>query len=321
MKSKVSIIMPIFNAEKYLKRSIESVLNQRNIAYELILINDGSTDCSKSICSEYSRKYESIIYLEKQNTGVSDTRNKGIEQASGEYLYFLDADDFIDPNYLSDLLQGSEKYDLIIGNYMVAYDSKKQVLYENQTIDISFDELREKILDGDNSISGFLNNKLFKKKYISNNIFFNTNIHISEDTLFILEYLERINSFRIVNTDSYQVYCINDSSATMGDLTDRSLSSLYANKELLKLSKTKKEEKIIYCRIAKASIQLLNKAIKADNKNIINISCESLNRVDFKNLSLKYMKSHYFLALLFIKLQKDMYIYIYKQMKLRNKNL
>ena len=96
--SKVSVIMSIYNAEKYLKRAIESVLNQTYTNFELILINDASTDNSKEICREYSKKDSRIVFLENnsENHGPGPTRNIGLDYALGEYIYFMDAYDWIE---------------------------------------------------------------------------------------------------------------------------------------------------------------------------------------------------------------------------------
>jgi len=91
---KVSIIVPIYNAERYLGECIESILTQSYRNIEAILVNDGSTDCSLSICESYARKDDRIRIINKANSGVSDTRNVGIEAATGEYVCFSDADDY-----------------------------------------------------------------------------------------------------------------------------------------------------------------------------------------------------------------------------------
>ena len=94
---KVSIIIPVYNAEKHLKRCIDSVIDQEYSDLEIILINDGSTDDSEKIMNEYKNKYPNLINCySKENTGVADTRNFGIEKANGEYIMFLDCDDYID---------------------------------------------------------------------------------------------------------------------------------------------------------------------------------------------------------------------------------
>ena len=100
--SKVSIVMPVYNAEKYLSAAIESVLKQTYTDFELLLVNDMSTDHSKEICREYSKKDNRIVALENnsESHGPGPTRNIGLEYATGEYFYFMDADDWADEELL-----------------------------------------------------------------------------------------------------------------------------------------------------------------------------------------------------------------------------
>lgn len=91
----ISVVIPVYNVEKYLNQCVDSLLNQDFKNYEIILINDGSKDSSPAICDEYSKKHDNIIALHQENSGVGFARNKGIEIAKGEYLYFLDSDDFV----------------------------------------------------------------------------------------------------------------------------------------------------------------------------------------------------------------------------------
>ena len=103
MKPLLSVIVPVYNVEKYLKRCLESILVQSWNDYEIILVDDGSTDSSAQICDVYAEKYEMIRVIHKENKGLSDTRNRGIEEASGEYVYFPDSDDWLEPNTFSEL--------------------------------------------------------------------------------------------------------------------------------------------------------------------------------------------------------------------------
>lgn len=92
---KLSIIIPVYNCESFLETCLNSIVSEMNELIELILINDGSIDGSGEICEKYSNQYENIIYFLKNNTGVSDTRNVGINSAQGEYIIFVDSDDFL----------------------------------------------------------------------------------------------------------------------------------------------------------------------------------------------------------------------------------
>ena len=98
MRPMVSIIVPIYNAEQYLRRCVDSILNQEYTDYELLLVNDGSTDASGDICEEYGDRDSRVIVIQKENTGVSDSRNRALDRARVKYLQFLDSDDWITPD-------------------------------------------------------------------------------------------------------------------------------------------------------------------------------------------------------------------------------
>ena len=100
----VSIIVPVFNTEKYISRCIDSILTQTFTNFECILIDDGSTDKSWNICKHYSQSDKRVVLVHQENSGVSATRNKGIEMARGKYVCFVDSDDYIDKNMYEELV-------------------------------------------------------------------------------------------------------------------------------------------------------------------------------------------------------------------------
>lgn len=104
-KIKISVIVPIYNVEQYLSQCLDSIINQTYTNLEIILINDGSTDNSEKICNQYKLLDPRIIVIHKTNGGLSDARNTGIKIATGDYISFVDADDFIDKNMYKKLIQ------------------------------------------------------------------------------------------------------------------------------------------------------------------------------------------------------------------------
>lgn len=103
-KMKISII-PVYNVEKYIEQCVESILGQDYDKREIVLVDDGSTDTSGSICDVYAAKYENVIVIHKENGGLSDARNVGLAKATGDYILFVDADDFIEKNSLSSIVE------------------------------------------------------------------------------------------------------------------------------------------------------------------------------------------------------------------------
>lgn len=175
MKPLLSVIIPVYNVEKYLKRCLESILVQSWNDYEIILVDDGSTDSSAQICDSYAEKYEMIRVIHKENKGLSDTRNRGIEQASGEYVYFPDSDDWLEPNTFSDLSDVIEEltYDIISFNRVfVTSEEEKLVSAKSRIQKLSGKQaLLEMLKQGD--VTGFANDKIYRKKlFIDNDIEF-----------------------------------------------------------------------------------------------------------------------------------------------------
>ena len=119
MKKLVSIIVPVFNVEKYLRQCLDSILGQTFNQFEVIIVNDGSTDNSGAICQEYEARDNRIVYLEKENGGVSEARNLGLDFATSEYIIFIDSDDWIEPTYVEVLYEKIEEYqaDIVFENY------------------------------------------------------------------------------------------------------------------------------------------------------------------------------------------------------------
>lgn len=124
---KVSIIIPVFNIEKHLSKAIESCLNQTMKEIEIILVNDGSTDNSKTIAESYSKLDNRVILINKNNEGVTIARNEGLQKASGKYVFFLDGDDFLTENAieLSYKCALSNDADLVFGDYILEHEDNK----------------------------------------------------------------------------------------------------------------------------------------------------------------------------------------------------
>lgn len=118
-ESLVSVIVPVYNAEKYLKKCMESILKQTYENIELILINDGSIDKSLDICNQFSKRDRRIRVIDKDNSGVSDTRNLGIMLAKGKYLCFVDSDDYIEENYIEKMILNTDESTLTMCGYFI----------------------------------------------------------------------------------------------------------------------------------------------------------------------------------------------------------
>ena len=166
MKELISVIIPIYNVEHYLEKSVESVINQSYENLEIILVDDGSTDDSGKLCDKIAKKDERIKVIHKKNGGISDARNVGIEKANGKYLGFIDSDDYIDEFFYETLYAILKKYnsDISMCNYKKVYTDSEENNTESEHKEQVFDSkqaLRELLLFG--KIENYVWNKLYKK--------------------------------------------------------------------------------------------------------------------------------------------------------------
>lgn len=209
---KVSIIVPVYNAELYLKPCIDSILNQTYQNIELILVDDGSSDNSSTIYNEYSGDYR-VNIIKKENGGVSSARNIGIKKATGDYIMFVDSDDYIELTMVEEYVKYMTSNQMIIGGFNEIYVNKifshkpdKQKITEQL-------EMINLIFHG-SGIGGFLFNKIYDINTIKkHNIYLNEKIHMCEDLLFNINYLFHIEKV-IVISDSLYNYRMRKSSAT-----------------------------------------------------------------------------------------------------------
>lgn len=202
----ISIIIPNYNSEKYLKQCIDSVLLQTYKDFELLLINDGSTDSSGQICNQYSEKDDRIRVFHKQNGGVSAARNLGLQNAKGEYICFIDSDDYVSENYLSDfvdIVSQNENVDFVIQGFVILKDGSefKRDLGDEVLEASNFDELFniKKIQNFGYPFSKFYNKQII----VANEIMFPTEYTIAEDLSFLLIYLSKIKTIKFQKAYNY----------------------------------------------------------------------------------------------------------------------
>ena len=221
MKDKISVIMPAYNVEKYIGKSIESVLRQTYDNFELVVVNDGSIDGTEAVVAQYQSQDDRVGYIYQQNQGVSIARNTGIEHAKGKYIAFLDADDLYHENALEILYNHLKNIDCETGRFVYGR-TKECVIDTNGKHD-------GKIISGDGVVYGMLDKFVYqdmdfrvpfhisaclveKNILLDNDIFFIPNVKIGEDTAFFMQ-IAAVTKLHAVNeVVSYYVY--RDSSAS-----------------------------------------------------------------------------------------------------------
>lgn len=186
---KVTVIVPVYNAEKFISDGIKSVLNQNYENIELILINDGSLDNSLEIIKFWEQKYPNIIKVyNKKNSGVGKTRNFGIKKATGKYITFLDADDYLDEDFISQMVKMIGDNDIIIGGYNQV-DLNHNIVFTRKILPNELSKFRQMVIWA----------KLYRSKFlIDNHIIFN-DLKVGEDITFSLD--TYINTSKVKCTD------------------------------------------------------------------------------------------------------------------------
>ena len=206
--SKVSIIVPVYNGEKVLPHCIESIINQDYKDIEIILVDDGSKDDSFKVISEYAKKDDRIVPVHKENGGVSSTRNLALDMATGDYIQFIDVDDWLpfDSTKLMVRAIEEEKSDLVVGDFYRVVDgksSKKGSIRKGGVMTLG-EYADRMLLTPADFYFGVLWNKLYKKKIIDEfDIRMDANISMSEDAIFNLQYLQHTSLISILKSPVY----------------------------------------------------------------------------------------------------------------------
>lgn len=200
--AQVSVIIPIYMAEKYIKRCVDGVLRQSFHDFELILVDDGSLDNCGDICDRYAEADSRVKVIHQRNMGVSAARNRGLAVATGKYVVFIDSDDWVKDDYLRDLL--STDADFVSQSFAV-YDEDGDFLKENCWKQCRYESSPDTVLTLlEDGVLGYTVSKRFTRKIIQDHeIQFNNHIDHTEDTLFIIDYLHYAKSIQIEDKSNY----------------------------------------------------------------------------------------------------------------------
>ena len=276
MKNKVSIIIPIYNCAEYISDCIESIIHQSYSNIEIIIVNDGSSDDSLSICKKYEKKDDRIIIINNKNNGVSYSRNCGIKKSSGEYICFIDADDWIHKNYIEKLVDCiKNNNDIAMCNYISAY-CHNQIINKYNNIDINDDYLS--FITKNNCWNPWA--KLFKKATITE--MFDVDVSSSEDLLF--NFMNSKNIIRIGYVDEALYYYRrkDDEQFSITNVGKKQLTELDAIMFMIEKCSTKNKSFFIG-----HYISILYRILFFDNKNSIKTFKEKDKYIKYAKL--KYM--------------------------------
>ena len=211
MNKKLSVIVPIYNAEKYLQRCLESICNQSYNNLQIILINDDSSDNSIKICKEYQLKDNRIELYNQKRAGVSAARNKGLSKADGEYVTFVDADDYLELNAYEIVMNSIDDVDAVFFAYKEYYDKENTFREMKPTLSGTVNS-KEAMYQCFLPVGYFTSvwNKVFKTE-IAKLVKFNIDYAISEDEIWLVEIINKIKKINLINLFLYNYVQIDDS--------------------------------------------------------------------------------------------------------------
>lgn len=209
MNKLVSIILPVYNVEKYIEKCIQSILDQSYIYFELLVINDGSVDNSIRIIEKFKDKRITIYH--KKNGGVSEARNFGLNKIKGDYIYFIDADDWIEPNLLATCIKSIEihKSNFVVFSYFLDKENFKGNLIHSKLVNIKstvFHKEKNNIKIDNNTLylMGFVWNKFYRASFINDyKLRFNKDISLFEDVIFNTKIFELVDKIVLIDKVLY----------------------------------------------------------------------------------------------------------------------
>lgn len=293
-KVKVSIIVPVYNAERYIKRLLDSILNQTMPNYEIILVNDGSTDASESILEEYAKKDKRIVLVNVQNGGVSKARNIGLSKTTGEYVTFIDADDYIENDLIETLYEKAiqTNCDIVITGYYIVSQKNKIRMFDNCEEKLSNDMAMEELIRN-RKIGMSVWAKLFKRNIISS-LKFDENYKNYEDRLFVFEAIRNSQNVLIIPNTLYN-YCMNRDSVTHSDFNLSRVKGLEVMDKMYKIVSREYPhlERCSYADVIRMKyVTLCSMYERRQWKKFKNEHSKLV--LDIKNASLKKLKNYVF---------------------------
>ena len=316
----ISVIVPVYKTEKYLRKCVDSIINQTYKNLEIILVDDGSPDNSGAICDKYAQKDERVKVIHKENGGVSDARNAGIKAAKGEYLGFVDSDDWIELDLYSDLASCIRlNADVIIYNLKYLDEAgrivKASPYLPEGYLYINNKDMKMLRLLTENSLLGYVWNKLWKKELIQKEIFLD--LMTREDICFMYKILDKINFIYCLNVYGYNYIQRNESLLHMGNV--RNIETLGVVNKVISVGierLSKKNNQILYniimqnlCIDIVIKDILRNRQISSNKKNKL-LNNILNNREMIRRFKLRYCSNKlYAFVVCCLKLRKYKFLY------------
>ena len=312
---KVSVIVPVYKVEQYISKCLDSLVNQTLEDMEIIVVNDGSPDNSEKIIKDYAKKYKNIKYLKKENGGLSSARNFGLKHATGEYIGFVDSDDYVDKRMYQMMYEKAieASADLVVCDLNYVYEDKEEKAYSNIKTDTT--DIKSIM----NNIYPAAWNKLYKKELFDNEVYFKEGVWY-EDVEFIYRLLPYVNKIGVVHEHFYKY--IQRENSIIRTIDKRLYNYIDNWNGILEFYKKRDlyisyEKELEYSYVRYLYATFIKQACKYDYENYLKAVDEAIKNV--KNSFPKYRKNKYFYKSLkgiyLIIFNKDLAKILYKKGK------
>ena len=312
---KVSVIVPVYKVEQYISKCLDSLVNQTLEDMEIIVVNDGSPDNREKIIKDYAKKYKNIKYLKKENGGLSSARNFGLKHATGEYIGFVDSDDYVDKRMYQMMYEKAleASADLVVCDLNYVYEDKEEKAYSNIKTDTT--DIKSIM----NNIYPAAWNKLYKKELFDNEVYFKEGVWY-EDVEFIYRLLPYVNKIGVVHEHFYKY--IQRENSIIRTIDKRLYNYIDNWNGILEFYKKRDlyisyEKELEYSYVRYLYATFIKQACKYDYENYLKAVDEAIKNV--KNSFPKYRKNKYFYKSLkgiyLIIFNKDLAKILYKKGK------
>ena len=283
MGEKISVIVPVYNVEQYLERCVDSIINQTYTNLEIILVNDGSTDNSGKLCDELAKKDERIRVIHKENGGLSDARNRGIEEANSDLVGFIDSDDYIDNDMYEILLKNLNNTDADLSMcalYDVYNNTPEAQVTNKETWELSSEQAIKMVMEA-KILSVTAVNKLYRKSLFTD-LKFEVG-KIAEDAFIMIKLLDKCEKIVATNEKKYY-YVHRENSITTQKFSTKFLNVIeaYEQNSNIILEKYPKLKDVAQTRMNWAYFYVLDRLLLDDN----------YNDKELENKLISYLKNH-----------------------------
>lgn len=267
----ISVIVPIYNMENYIIRCIDSLLNQTFSNMEILLIDDGSTDSCPYICDRYAAAHDMVHAFHKENGGLSSARNYGMEQAIGNYVVFVDPDDWVDSDYLQNFVTLQRKYPKVlpaVGVYISSVENEKTCIQYSKILEFEGEESLIALMRSQ-FYCGFTVNKLYDMEIIKKNeLRFDVELGAAQDLFFNYEYICLCKKVIYDSVPKYH-YFQHEGGVTNSPITKRKLSGFMTYDKIIAKAKNvhPRIETMARCTQVNLALSMLEKYYQMKNEN------------------------------------------------------